>query len=87
MCYRKAMTVSERALKASFEVSYLVARALKPHSIVETLILPAAVAIVKMICGEGEAQKLRSIPFSHNTVKRRIDEIANDQESMLTQQL
>ena len=40
------MTVNERALKASFEVRYLVAKAMKPHSIVETLVLSAAMEMV-----------------------------------------
>ena len=36
--FKKAVTASERALKASLEVSYLIARNMKPHSIAETLI-------------------------------------------------
>ena len=85
--FKKAMTVNERALKASFEVSYLVAKAMKPHTIGETLILSAAIEMVKTMCGEGEAQKLKTIPLSDNTVKRRIDAIANDQERTLTERL
>ena len=52
------MTTSERALKASLEVSYLIARNMKPHSIAETLILPASIEMVKTMCGEEEAQKI-----------------------------
>lgn len=85
--FKRAVTVSERALKASFAVSYLIARAMKPHTIAETLILPAAIEMVKTMCGEEEAQKLKTIPLSDNTVKRRIDAIADDQESTLTEQL
>lgn len=39
------------------------------------------------MCGEEEAQKLKTIPLSDNTVKRRIDAIAADQESTLTEKL
>ena len=55
------MTASERALKASLEVSYLIARNMKPHSIAETLILPAAIGMVKKMCGEEEAKKITEL--------------------------
>ena len=37
--------------------------AMKPHTITETLILPAAIDMVKTMWGEAEAQKLTSIPL------------------------
>lgn len=39
--------VSERALKASFEVDYLIATAVKPLHIAESLLLPAAIEMEK----------------------------------------
>ena len=54
--FKKAMTASEQALKASLKVSYLIAY-MKPHSIAETLILPAAIELGKTICGEEEVKK------------------------------
>jgi len=38
-------TVTQKALVASFEVSYLIAKTKKPHSIGESLVLPAAIKI------------------------------------------
>ena len=38
------------------------------------------------MCGEEEAQKLKTIPLSDNTVKRGIDAIANDHTDRKTLQ-
>ena len=57
--FKKALTISGRALKASFKVIYLIARAMKPHSIAETLILLAAIEMAKTMCREEESQKLK----------------------------
>ena len=54
--------------------------AMKHHIITETMILPAATDMVKTMCGEAEAQRLRSIPLSDNTVKQIIYGIASNQE-------
>ncbi|XP_025415580.1 zinc finger BED domain-containing protein 5-like [Sipha flava] len=42
----KFSTVSQKALVASFKVSYLITKTKKPHSIGESLVLPAAIKIV-----------------------------------------
>lgn len=68
--------MSDRALNASFEVSYLIAKTMKPHTIAEMLIMPAAIKMAKAMYGEEVAQKFKTIPLSDNTVKRRIDVIA-----------
>lgn len=60
---------------------------MKSHTIAETLILPAAIKMVKTMRGEEEAQKLKTIPLSDNTVKRMIDAVADDQESTPTEKL
>uniref|UniRef100_A0A3P9I3I4 DUF4371 domain-containing protein n=1 Tax=Oryzias latipes TaxID=8090 RepID=A0A3P9I3I4_ORYLA len=49
---RKVSTTSAKALEASYAVSLLVAKAKKPFTIAEDLLLPAAVVLAETICGE-----------------------------------
>jgi hypothetical protein len=49
---RTAVTTSTKALVASFEVSYLIAKNKEPRTIGETLLLPAAVKMCEIMCGE-----------------------------------
>ena len=60
--FKKAVSVTDKALRAK-----------KPLS--ENLILPAAIDMVRIMFGENEVQKLKNIPLSDNTVKRRVDAI------------
>uniref|UniRef100_H2XQP6 HAT C-terminal dimerisation domain-containing protein n=1 Tax=Ciona intestinalis TaxID=7719 RepID=H2XQP6_CIOIN len=60
-------------VKASYEVSLLVAQNLKAHTIAETLILPAAKVLVRQLIGEKDVAKLESVSLSNDTVKRRIN--------------
>ena len=66
------------ALLASYLVSYKIAKCKKPHTVAETLVLPAAIDMVKVMFGESYAKKLRQIPLSDNTVSRRINDISED---------
>ncbi|GFW39736.1 zinc finger BED domain-containing protein 5 [Trichonephila clavipes] len=49
-----------------------------PHTIVEELILPAAIEIIETMFGDNFSKELQSIPLSNDTVSRRIDDIAED---------
>ncbi|KAJ1186107.1 hypothetical protein NDU88_002891 [Pleurodeles waltl] len=53
----------KNALKASYEVLMLIAKAGKPHSIVDELIVPAAKAMVSAKVGEKAANDLDLVPF------------------------
>jgi hypothetical protein len=57
-----------KALLASFEVSYLIAKNKKPHTIGETLLIPAAMKMCKIMHGEKYGEALKTIPLSNNTV-------------------
>lgn len=76
--FKKQVTVPEKSLLASYKVAYLVAKNKKPHTIAETLILPAALEMVSIMLGEPAAEQLKNIPLSDNTIGRRISDIAED---------
>lgn len=81
--FKKTLSVNEKALLASYKVSYKIARSKKPHTIGEDLILPAAIEIVETMFGDNFAKQLHSIPLSNDTVARRIDDIADDVQHQL----
>ena len=62
------------AVKASY--SHEIAKAKKPHTIGERLVLPCAkMMMTELVIGEAEANKLSQISLSNNTVRRRINEL------------
>jgi len=66
---------NDKCLKASSEVSYLIAKDKKPHTIEETSVLPAAVKMAEIMHGKQYSNKLKSIPLSANTVGRCTEEL------------
>jgi zinc finger BED domain-containing protein 5/7/8/9 len=85
--FKKVITMNEKALLASYKVSYKIARCKKPHSIGEELILPAAMEIVETMFGDNFTKQLQSIPLSNDTVGRRIGDIAEDIQQQLLAKL
>jgi predicted CoA-binding protein len=63
---------NENAVKASYEVSMLIAKAEKPHTTAEELILPAAKATVSAMVGEKAAKDLNLVALSNDTVKSEL---------------
>jgi len=59
---------TKNALRASYLLSYRIARKGLPHTIAEDVCLPAAKEMVECMIGEREAKKLDMIPVSNNTV-------------------
>jgi hypothetical protein len=57
-------------VKASYEFSMLIAKAGKPHTIAEELILPADKAMVSAVVGEKAAKYLNLVELSKVTVKK-----------------
>lgn len=71
-------------LRASYNVSLLIAKAGKPHTIGEELILPAVKEILKTVLHhKTPSDIIKKIPLSNNSVQRRIDEMAKDVEISL----
>lgn len=83
----KQSTVTAKALTASFDVAHLIAKAKKPHTIAETLIRPAAMAICRTMHGDKLASDIEQIPLSDNTISRRISEMANDVKCQLVERI
>uniref|UniRef100_A0A8C5AU24 Uncharacterized protein n=1 Tax=Gadus morhua TaxID=8049 RepID=A0A8C5AU24_GADMO len=79
--------VSEKAMEASYMLAELIAKQKKPHTIAETLILPACKIIAGVMLGPDAANELSKVPASDNTIKRRIDDMSEDIEQHLTEKL
>jgi len=47
--FTKKVTVFERAFEASFVVSHMIAKNMKPHTVEETLLKPACKEMVRMM--------------------------------------
>ena len=59
-------------------MAYLIAKDEKSHTIGETLIKSAAVAISQIMHGNKIADEVKEIPLSADTIRRRISEIGHD---------
>lgn len=78
--FKNVMTFSEKAQIASYEVSELIAKNMKAHTLGESIILPACKKIVETMLGNEAAMKISKVPLSNNTVHRRIVEMSSDIE-------
>lgn len=85
--FERAGSDVQKATKVSFECSLLIAKAKKPHNIGEELIKPACIKIVEGLCGPQAAEKVKSVPLSNNTVKDRIDKMAENCKQQLHEKL
>ena len=63
---------------ASYDVSLDIARLKNPHTDGETLFKPSILACAKHVHGNEAAEKLKKIPLSNDSVKRRIREISEN---------
>ena len=72
--YQKSIGI----LYSSYEVSLLIAKNMKAHTIAENLVLPAARILVRNLIGEKEVGKLNSVSLSNDTVRRRIHDMSDD---------
>ncbi|XP_040275677.1 protein ZBED8-like [Bufo bufo] len=75
------------AVEASYLVARRIARAMKPHTIGEDLLLPAAKDIVRVMIGDEYVTKLNAISLSNDTVRRRLDDMSADILSQVVQEI
>ena len=54
----------------------LIAKAKKPFTISEDLILPVAKDVCHELLGEAAVKKIAQVPLSASTITRRVEEIA-----------
>ena len=62
----KHLTILEK--KALYEVTYLISKDKKSHSMGETLIKPAAIAISQIMNGDKLIEEIKEIPLSADTI-------------------
>ncbi|XP_065665555.1 zinc finger BED domain-containing protein 5-like [Hydra vulgaris] len=73
-------------LEASYQISLLIAKSGKNHTIGEQLIKPSISTFVKTVFGKDD-KDVNIMPLSNNTVSRRIDEMSKDVEIQLIKKL
>ena len=78
-------TQVDKALLASFKISYFIAKCKKNFTIAEDLILPSTIVIVSELFGENSADSVKIVKLSNDTVKRRIDMIHTDIKEQLVE--
>ncbi|CAG4975756.1 unnamed protein product [Colias eurytheme] len=74
---------SEKTLSASFEVSKLIAKSKKAHTIGESLIKPCMLKVAEELLGAEAQKKIREIPLSNDTIKSRIQKMSTDIEDQV----
>ncbi|XP_072113696.1 E3 ubiquitin-protein ligase RNF4 isoform X1 [Mobula birostris] len=84
---RATTSTNAAALRASYIVAGLIAKANKPFTVGEELILPAAKDMCRELLGEAAFNKMAQVSLSATTVSRRIDDIAEDIEAQLFERL
>jgi len=70
--FQKAMTVSERAQLALYEVAEIIALKSNSHVLTESVILSACQKMVKVMLGDKAEQDISKIPLSNSTIQRRM---------------
>ena len=69
---------SDGLLRASYEVTLLVAKNKKLHTIAENLIKPCLLKYTKLVLTKESCIKLQQISMSNNTIKSRITDMSEE---------
>ncbi|XP_067133604.1 zinc finger BED domain-containing protein 5-like [Centruroides vittatus] len=75
-----------RTLEASYQISLLITKSGKSHTIGKNLIKPSISAFLKTVLDKDD-KDVKAMPLSNNTVSRRIDKMSEDIEKQLVEKL
>jgi hypothetical protein len=78
---------NKNAQEASYRVSYRVAKTLEAHTIAENLIGLSIKDVTQYMLGEKAAKNIGIVPFSNNTLSRRINDISSYVETTVVQRV
>ena len=78
--FSSASKQDDDGLRASYNISLLIAKTGKPHTIGEDLILPAVKEVITTVLHKPAADIIRKKFLSNSSVQRRIDEMAKNIE-------
>ncbi|XP_036366241.1 protein ZBED8-like [Octopus sinensis] len=67
-------------VEAAYEISLLIARTMKNHSVGESLIKPSLLRAAELVLGKYSTYKLSQISLSNDRVNRRIDDFKDHDE-------
>ncbi|KAK4319477.1 hypothetical protein Pmani_009580 [Petrolisthes manimaculis] len=73
---------TEGGLKASYNISLMIAKKGKARTLGEEIIIPA-IKVIETVMKKDSHSVLKNLPLSNSTVQRRIDEMADDVEKNL----
>lgn len=82
-CFAKLTEKQDKSLIASYEISHLIAKSGKPHTIGEQLIKPAISVFLQTAMNHTDDTFVKMMPLSNDVVRRRIDEMSVDVEQQL----
>ena len=78
---------SANIVMASYELTLIIAKEKKPHNLGESVVKPCMVRGVELVLGKESSSKISKIALSDNTVKSRIDEMAQDIREQVTEKI
>lgn len=70
-------------IRASYKLSYLIAKTGNSHVVGEELLLPAIAEVISTVMHKSPFNIIKSIPLSNDTVQRRIDDMALNTAELL----
>jgi hypothetical protein len=69
----RIVTILEETQVASYKMAEIIVRNMQPHTIAETVILPACKQIVKSVSGVAAKSETSNVLLSSDTIPRRTE--------------